>query len=91
MALAVTVVGTASNAVGYLKVTGTLEFKSGAKLVASNPSSFKPAQHFWYVAEATAISGVLPSVIGFSVAIEPGTPQRLKLFPNLAGTVIFIR
>ena len=88
---AVTVVGTASNAIGYLKVAGTLVYTNGAKLVGSNPSSFKPAQGFWYVAEATSISG-LPSIKGFSgVAIEAGTPQRLKVFPDVKGTVFTFR
>jgi hypothetical protein len=87
----VVVVGTTTNAIGYLKVAGTLLYTNGAKLVGDNPSRFKPAQGCWYVAEATSISGV-PSFKGFSsVVIEAGTPQRLKVFPDVIGSVYTMR
>jgi len=86
---AVTVVGTASNAVGYLKVSGSLVFSNGVTLVGSNPSGFRALQGCWYVAEATTISG-LPITRGFTVGVEPGIPQRLKMTPNLVGTVIMM-
>ena len=86
---AVTMVGTATNAVGYLKVSGTLVFASGSKFVGSNPSGFKPVQGFWYVAEATTISG-LPDRGEFGVAVEPGTPQRLKVY-LINGTIYTVR
>ena len=87
---AVTVVGTASNAIGYLKVTGTLTFNSGATLIGFSPARIKPVLGFWYVAEATTISNV-PSFKGFSaVEIEPGNPQRLKVFEAVIGTVFSV-
>jgi hypothetical protein len=88
--LAVTAVGTATNAVGYLKVSGTLVFASGSKFVGSNPAEFWPAQGFWYVAEATTISGLPDHSSGFGLTVEPGTPQRLKVNP-LYGTVYSVR
>jgi hypothetical protein len=88
--LAVTPVGTASNAVGYLRAADTLSFATGTTLVVTNPLGFRPAQRFWYVAEATTISGQ-PSAPGFIIEIEAGTPQRLKVSPDLTKTVFTFR
>ena len=88
---AVTVVGTASNANGYLKVSGSLTFNSGAMLTGFNPARITPELGFWYVAEAMTISGV-PSCSGFNVVeIEAGNPQRLKVYPGMIGSVYTIR
>jgi hypothetical protein len=88
---AVVAVGTASNAIGYLKVSGTLIYNNGMKLIGSNPARCKPVRGYWYVAEATSIIGV-PSFSGFSaVEIEPGNPERLKVFPDVIGSVFTFR
>lgn len=88
---AVSVVGTATNAVGYVKSSGTLTFENGARLVGDNLSGFKPSEGYWCVAEAVTISG-LPAVTGFGgIAIVAGTPQRLIVYPKESGTVIMIR
>ncbi len=88
--LAVTVVGTVSNAVGYLKVSDSIVFNSGAKLSVGNPLGFRPAQGGWYVAEAKTIGGH-PSASGFNVEIESGTPQRLKISPVATGFTLMVQ
>jgi hypothetical protein len=86
--LAVTIVGSETNDVGYLRVSGTLDFTAGTTLSVSNPQGFGGADG-WYVAEATTISG-LPTVSGYLIKVEAGSPQRLKVWIP-AGTLFKFR
>jgi hypothetical protein len=86
--LTVTAVGTATNAVSYLRVSGTLNFASGVLLNVSNPLRAAPPRGGWYVAEAATITGQ-PTVSGYGVVIEPGSPARLKITPPPGSVFTF--